>query len=85
MKTKLEILILLKCSRGLLQKKYISQYYARYSASERQKAVDNLIADELISLVLLPKSDTRKSPTFFEITDKGKKWLIEYESKYPKK
>lgn len=79
----LEIRILLKCREKPLQKKYISQYYARYSASERKKALDMLTNNELLTANCFPKIEARKPPTIYEITAKGKKWLSIYEENYP--
>lgn len=79
----LEIRILFKCRKKPLQKKYVSQYYARYSASERKNALDTLISKELLQATCLPKAETRKAPTIYEITISGKQWLSAYEKNYP--
>lgn len=79
----IEIRILFKCREAPLQKKYISQYYARYSASERKKALETLINSGLINNICLPKATARKPTTIFKITQEGKKWLFEYEKNYP--
>ena len=79
----LEIRLLFKCREKPLQKKYVSQYYARYSASERKKALDSLIDKELINSVCLPTATAKKPTTIFKITPEGKQWLLRYEKNYP--
>lgn len=77
----LEIRLLFKCREKPLQKKYVSQYYARYSASERKAALDTLIDEEFIESAYLPTATAKKPVTIFEITEKGKNWLSQYEKK----
>ncbi|NKB47450.1 MAG: hypothetical protein GKR77_06645 [Legionellales bacterium] len=50
---------------------------------ERQQCMEGLLKDDLIEMRVLPKANTRKSPTFYYITDKGKKWLADYEKNFP--
>ena len=79
----LEIRILFRCQKALLQKKYISQYYARYSSSERKKAINTLIEKGLVISMQLPKPDVKKKPTLYKITKKGNSWIANYKKNYP--
>ncbi len=79
--SQLSIRILFKCHEKLLQKKYISQYYSRYTASERQNAIETLLSNSLIEAEQILRPGIRKAATVYKITDIGKKWVSEYEKK----
>lgn len=80
----LEIRILLRCDEGMLNKTDITQIYSKYSKEERSKAITSLIEGGFIHSLELPKPGVRKIPVYYEITDKGKKWVKEYLDNYPK-
>ena len=80
----LEIKILLKCSEFLLSRSYLPQLYRRYNKKEREIAIKNLINHGLLLAQEMPKAGARKTPVFYKITDKGKKWLFDYNQNYPK-
>lgn len=79
----LEIRILLKCNERPLGKKEISQLYRTYDSTERLTAIENLINGGLILSKQMPKPNSKKIPTYYWITDKGKKWVQEYIENLP--
>ena len=80
----LSIRILLKCSNGIVKNRDVSQFYHRESKKNRDKALKGLIEKDYINKLILPKPGTNKPPIFYEITEKGKKWVVEYTKSYPK-
>ena len=79
----LEILILLKCSKKLLSRTYITRNLFKYPKIEREKALKNLINQGLIIAKEMPKPDAVKIPIFYKITDEGKAWVKDYLDNYP--
>jgi len=80
----LEIKILLKCHKKTLSRTYVTSFYFRYPPPEREKALNNLIKNNLIIAKHLPKSGAARVPVFYEITDKGRGWVKDYLDNYPK-
>jgi len=80
----LEIKILMKCSEGLLNKRYASQLYKKETKPVRDAAIEHLIKKEFIAALKMPKQETKKTPTFYKLTEKGKDWLDKYNKNYPR-
>lgn len=80
----LEILILLKCYKKLSSRTYISRTLFKYPKVEREKALDNLIKNNLIIAKQMPKPGATVIPVFYQITDEGKAWVKDYLDNYPK-
>lgn len=79
----LEIRILLKCNEKLLSRTYLAPLYNKYSLKERRKAIEHLIKEKYIIARELPKPGAKVVPVFYEITEKGKKWVRDYLDNYP--
>lgn len=80
----LEIKVLLKCRYGLVSKSDITQFFRTKDKTERTKAIENLIAEKLITAQEMPKLGSNKTPVFYQITETGKKWIDDYNKNYPK-
>lgn len=80
----LEIRILLKCNKGLLERTYISSLYARHTLKERKEAINHLIEKNYILAKELPLPDAKVAPVYYEITEEGKMWIKEYLESHPK-
>jgi len=83
--TELEIKILMRCQKGMISRRMATQYFKSVGKLERDRAVENLIKNRLLLSRKLPKPDARKTPTFYELTEKGKAWLQSYFENYPSK
>jgi hypothetical protein len=80
----IEIKILFKCGEKLLSKSLVTQLYKKIGKEKRDQAIQDLINAGFITEKLLPKPGANKTPTFYEITVKGKKWVEQYLNNYPK-
>jgi len=82
----LEILILLKCDeqKGLISKTELSHSFRSYDTKAKEKATKNLSEQDLILVQELPKLGSTKIPVFYRLTEKGKKWVDEYNKNYPR-
>jgi hypothetical protein len=80
----LEIRILLKCYEGMLNKTDVTQIYFKHSMEVRSRAIATLSERGFIHALELPKPGSKKVPVFYEITDKGKRWVKNYLDNYPK-
>ncbi len=80
-----EIKILFKCEKKLLSRSYATQLFKQLGKIKRDHAINNLINNNFIQEVLLPKPGANKTPIFYEITEKGKNWLKQYLNNYPEK
>jgi hypothetical protein len=80
----LEIRILLKCSQELMSKTAFSQLSRQDGKAKKEKALNNLIKQDYIVAKELPRLGSNKTPVFYEITDKGRKWVKQYLDNYPK-
>jgi len=79
----IEIRILLKCSIKALSKTDISKMFWKKTKQERGTALSTLIKLNLIGEEALPKLGAKKTPVFYNLTKKGKKWVEEYNANYP--
>jgi transposase-like protein len=79
----LAIRILQKCAEQTVSKTAVTQYYKKHTKEEREEAVRLLLEEQYIIAQVMPRPDTRKAPTFYVISDKGRKWLKEYYKMYP--
>lgn len=80
----LSVKILLRLSRGMISKKYVTNLYGRYKKEDRDEAINGLLEQGLIESIELPKPGANKAPTFYKITEKGALWLDDYMKNYPK-
>ncbi len=74
----LSIRILLKCHEKPVSMHNVSQFYKPFPKEERDKAIAELIKNHFIDTRMIPKPNTRRTPTYYLITDKGIKWVKEY-------
>ena len=81
--TELEIKILMRCQKGTISRRMATQYFKSAGKIERDKALANLIQSGFLLSKRLPKPDARKTPTFYELTEKGAAWLQSYFDNYP--
>jgi hypothetical protein len=81
--TPMQIRFLLWCVKRPISKTDVTKIYRQYSIEERDECIQGLLDSNLVEMRVLPKANARKSPTFYYITDKGKKWLTEYEKNFP--
>ena len=79
----LEIQILLKCSKDTFTKSDLSRFFMKNSLLEKQKMIRRLIIQDLILEQALPKIGSKKIPIFYSLTEKGKKWVVDYKKNYP--
>lgn len=81
----LGIKILLKCSERQLSKHDVTQLYKVHSKEERDGAITYLLNDGYLEAVKMPKPNTKKTPTYYLITEKGSQWVDDYLNSFPKK
>jgi len=79
----LEMRILLKCAEQALSKRRVSQLYSKFKKSERDAALAHLMDEGLLISKVMPKPGTRKNPTFYFLTEKGEKWVKDYQANFP--
>ncbi len=79
----LEIRILLKCDEQPLSKRRISQLYSKFKKVERDTALAHLVDEGLLVSKVMPKPGTRKNPTFYFLTEKGVRWVKNYQASFP--
>ncbi|HSW68752.1 MAG TPA: hypothetical protein VLI69_01170 [Gammaproteobacteria bacterium] len=56
----------------------VTQLYKQYKKEERDDEIRNLISDDYLEAKKMPKPNTKKTPTYYFITDKGKAWVKNY-------
>lgn len=78
-----QIRILLKCVENPLSRYYISNSYRKYTATEREAWLQDLVKKGFLIEKALPKPNTNKIPVFYFITDKGRQWVEKYQENYP--
>lgn len=83
--TGLEIKILLKCAKQAVSKTVLSNSFRTASLVQRYEA-----AEKLVKLGFVKESErpnptatvVRKTPVLYEITQKGRDWVVQYHKKY---
>lgn len=81
----LEIRILLNIyEKEPLNKTRLGRLSQKYTSVERERALKNLLTNQLIIEKQLPKPRTNKLPIFYYLTDRGKAWVKDYLDNYPK-
>jgi len=81
--TELDIKILMRCQKETISRRMATQYFKSAGKLERDKVLANLIQHGFLLSKRLPKPGARKTPTFYELTKKGKTWLKDYFDNYP--
>lgn len=81
----LGIKILLNCKSKPLSMRDITQMYKTYKKSERDEVLEHLIAKNYIESIKMPKPNTKKTPTYYVITENGKIWIEKYLDFFNKK
>lgn len=74
----LAIKILIGCDKKSLSKKDITQHFKRHPHEFRLNSIAELLSNGLIEKKEMPHPNTKKQPTYYFITDNGKKWLKKY-------
>jgi len=82
--TELDIKILMRCQKETISRRMATQYFKSASKPIRDQALEKLVKNGLLLSKRLPKPDARKTPTFYELTEKGKTWLQDYFDNYSK-
>ena len=67
-----EVRILFKCQQKPMSRTDIATAFHRFSISERDTALNNLIDDGLLELREMPKPKAKKTPVFYFISEAGK-------------
>jgi len=78
----LAIKMLLKCNEKSISMRDVTQFYKSYGKDERDKAIIDLLNEKYIESIQMPRPNTKKTPTFYSITLKGKKWVAAYLSTF---
>jgi coproporphyrinogen III oxidase-like Fe-S oxidoreductase len=81
--SQLETRILLKCQTQPISKRDITQLYRKFTKSERDQAVQQLVRKGLLDERKMFKPGVAKTPTFYFITEDGEKWAKGYLANFP--
>lgn len=76
--SELEIKILMRCKTSPVSKRDITQMYKKNKKIEKEMVINSLVDFGYIKETKLPKPDTKKTPTFYFITEAGEKWIEQY-------
>jgi DNA-binding PadR family transcriptional regulator len=83
--TGLEIKILLKCAQQVVSKTVLSNSFRTASLAQRYEAAEKLVKLGFVKVSERPNPTAtviRKTPVLYEISEKGRDWVEQYNQKY---